>query len=78
MKQWVNVLTLGVGDLGRARRFYEALGWSTNAAPEDDVAFFQRARRSCPSGIALGWLRTAASRTPGLGRGDAGGQRRLP
>lgn len=41
MKQRVNVITLGVGDLGRARRFYEALGWTTNAAADDDVVFFQ-------------------------------------
>ena len=41
MKQRVNVITLGVRDLGRARRFYEALGWKTNAGPEDDVVFFQ-------------------------------------
>ena len=41
MKQRVNLVTLGVGDLVRARRFYEALGWSTNAAPGDDVVFFQ-------------------------------------
>jgi catechol 2,3-dioxygenase-like lactoylglutathione lyase family enzyme len=41
MKQRVNVLTLGVADLQRARAFYEALGWSTGAAPDDDVAFFQ-------------------------------------
>jgi hypothetical protein len=41
VKQRVNLITLGVGDLGRARRFYEALGWSTGAAPEDDVVFFQ-------------------------------------
>ena len=41
MKQRVSLITLGVGDLGRARRFYEALGWSTGAAPGDDVVFFQ-------------------------------------
>lgn len=41
MKQRVSVITLGVRDLGRARRFYEALGWETGAAPEDDVVFFQ-------------------------------------
>ncbi len=41
MKQRVNVITLGVGDLGRARRFYEALGWETRADPDDDVVFFQ-------------------------------------
>jgi hypothetical protein len=31
MKQRVNPIALGVGDLGRARRFCEALGWSTVA-----------------------------------------------
>jgi len=41
MKQRVNLITLGVADLGRARRFYEALGWTTNAAADDDVVFFQ-------------------------------------
>jgi predicted lactoylglutathione lyase len=41
MKQRVNLITLGVADLGRARRFYEALGWTTGADPGDDVAFFQ-------------------------------------
>lgn len=41
MKQRVNLITLGVADLGRARRFYEALGWETGAGPEDDVVFFQ-------------------------------------
>src|SRR5437899_11236536 len=41
MKQRVSLLTLGVADLPRARAFYEALGWTTNAGPEDDVVFFQ-------------------------------------
>jgi hypothetical protein len=41
MKQRVTVITLGVADLERARRFYEALGWRTGAAPADDVVFFQ-------------------------------------
>ena len=41
MKQRVNVITLGVADLERARGFYEALGWRTGAAPGDDVVFFQ-------------------------------------
>jgi catechol 2,3-dioxygenase-like lactoylglutathione lyase family enzyme len=43
MRQRVTVVTLGVRDLARARRFYEALGWSTGAAPGDDVVFFQAA-----------------------------------
>jgi uncharacterized glyoxalase superfamily protein PhnB len=41
MKQRVSLITLGVSDLGRARRFYEALDWKTGANPEDHVAFFQ-------------------------------------
>ena len=41
MKQRVGLITLGVRDLDRARRFYEALGWKTGAAPDDDVVFFQ-------------------------------------
>lgn len=40
MEQRVSLITLGVGDLDRARRFYEALGWRVDAAPED-VVFFQ-------------------------------------
>jgi catechol 2,3-dioxygenase-like lactoylglutathione lyase family enzyme len=39
--QRVSLVTLGVRDLARARRFYEALGWATGAAPADDVVFFQ-------------------------------------
>lgn len=41
MEQRVSVITLGVTDLPRARSFYEALGWTTEAAPTDDVVFFQ-------------------------------------
>jgi catechol 2,3-dioxygenase-like lactoylglutathione lyase family enzyme len=41
MEQRVSLITLGVADLGRARAFYEALGWRTGAAPADDVVFFQ-------------------------------------
>jgi uncharacterized protein len=41
MRQRVSVITLGVSDLARARRFYEAIGWKTGAQPDDDVIFFQ-------------------------------------
>jgi len=41
MEQRVSLITLGVRDLARSRAFYEALGWTTRAAPQDDVAFFQ-------------------------------------
>ena len=41
MEQRLSLVTLGVRDLARARAFYEALGWKTGAAPDDDVVFFQ-------------------------------------
>ena len=41
VEQRVSVITLGTADLARARAFYEALGWRTGAAPDDDVVFFQ-------------------------------------
>ena len=41
MEQRVSLVTLGVSDLERARGFYEALGWTTGAEPDDDVVFFQ-------------------------------------
>jgi predicted lactoylglutathione lyase len=44
MEQRLSLITLGVSDLSRARAFYEALGWHTNAAPDDDVVFFQANR----------------------------------
>ena len=40
MDQRVSLITLGVRDLANARAFYETLGWSTGAAPGDDVVFF--------------------------------------
>jgi predicted lactoylglutathione lyase len=44
MEQRLSLITLGVSDLSRARAFYEALGWHTNAGPDDDVVFFQANR----------------------------------
>jgi catechol 2,3-dioxygenase-like lactoylglutathione lyase family enzyme len=41
MEQRVSLVTLGVRDLARARAFYEALGWQTDAEPGADVVFFQ-------------------------------------
>ncbi|MFC8503237.1 VOC family protein [Pedococcus sp. NPDC057267] len=40
MEQRVSLVTLGVSDLGRARAFYEALGWR-RGDDNDDVVFFQ-------------------------------------
>jgi catechol 2,3-dioxygenase-like lactoylglutathione lyase family enzyme len=36
----VSLVTLGVLDVGRARAFYEALGWS-GESPDGEVVFFQ-------------------------------------
>jgi uncharacterized protein len=67
MEQRLSLITLGVADLQRSRAFYTALGWTTNAAPGDDVVFFQaggmvialwdRARLAEDSGVrdAGGW-----------------------
>jgi hypothetical protein len=67
MEQRVSLATLGVRDLARARAFYEAVGWTTRAKPDDDVVFFQtggmvialwdRARLAEDSGVedAGGW-----------------------
>jgi len=41
VEQRLSLVTLGVRDLPRARGFYEAMGWRTSAAPDDDVVFFQ-------------------------------------
>lgn len=41
MRQRVSLITLGVTDLARSRRFYEALGWTTDAEPDAAVLFFQ-------------------------------------
>ena len=40
MRQRVSLITLGVRDLTRARRFYENLGWERHPSG-DDVVFFQ-------------------------------------
>ena len=41
MEQRLSLVTLGVSDLAQARAFYEGLGWTTRAEPDDDVVFFQ-------------------------------------
>lgn len=41
MEQRISLVTLGVADLERARRFYKALGWTTDAEQGADIAFFQ-------------------------------------
>ena len=41
VEQRLSLVTLGVSDIARSRRFYEALGWSTDSEAGDDVVFFR-------------------------------------
>jgi uncharacterized protein len=41
VEQRLSLITLGVSDLARSRAFYEGLGWTVGAAPDDEVVFFQ-------------------------------------
>jgi uncharacterized protein len=66
MEQRLSLITLGVADLGRARAFYEALGWKTRANPDDDVVFFQAGGTV----VAL-WSRASLAEDTAVG--DAGG-----
>ena len=66
MDQRLSLVTLGVADLAVARRFYEALGWRTGAAPDDDVVFFQAGQMI----LAL-WSRASLAEDSGVE--DSGG-----
>ena len=41
MEQRLSLITLGVADLERSRRFYERLGWRRSMAAAEGVVFFQ-------------------------------------
>ena len=41
MEQRLSIVTLGVRDLARSRKFYEALGWRAANVKSDAVVFFQ-------------------------------------
>jgi len=61
MEQRISLVTLGVRDLGRARAFYEALGWSGAQQPDDEVAFFQA------GGMIFGlWTALGGHGAPGI------------
>ncbi len=40
MQPRLSLVTLGVSDVGRSRRFYETLGFVASTASNEDVAFF--------------------------------------
>lgn len=39
----LNIITLGVSDLGRSSAFYEALGWELSAMSSEHIRFFDTA-----------------------------------
>jgi catechol 2,3-dioxygenase-like lactoylglutathione lyase family enzyme len=41
MEPRISLVTLGVSDVGRSRRFYEALGWKASGASVEGTVFFQ-------------------------------------
>ena len=54
MEQRLSLITLGVLDLARSRRFYEALGWQASAASQPGITFIQL------NGLALALFDRAA------------------
>jgi predicted lactoylglutathione lyase len=68
MEQRVSLITLGVDDLARARAFYEALGWRSNAEPDADIVFFQAGGM-----IFALWDRSNLAHDSGLEAGGSGG-----
>jgi catechol 2,3-dioxygenase-like lactoylglutathione lyase family enzyme len=66
MEQRLSLVTLGVVDLARARRFYEdGLGW-VRGNKDDGVAFYQM-----PGGIFALWSRPALAEDAGVGDSGA-------
>ena len=65
MEQRVSLITLGVADVARARRFYEGLGWQVGLDVEDTV-FFQAG-----GSIVTLWSREALAADSGVD--DPGG-----
>ena len=41
MPERVNIVTLGVADVAKARAFYERLGWRASTASQSSITFFQ-------------------------------------
>ena len=71
MDQRLSLITLGVGDVSRARAFYEALGWHLDGGVDDDsdhVAFFQT-----PGCIVALWGRQQLAEDSGVTDGGGWG-----
>lgn len=67
MRPIVSLLTLGVGDLPRARAFYAALGWRESSQSQESIAFLQ----GLGTHLAL-WSRAELAADSEVGT-DAGG-----
>lgn len=67
MDQRVSLITLGVADLDRSLRFYEALGWR-RGNKDTGVVFFQ-----LPGFILALWSRTALVEDAGVAEGSGFG-----
>jgi predicted lactoylglutathione lyase len=70
MEPRLSLITLGVADLPRARKFYETLGFVASGASQESVTFFSA------GGVVLAlWARAALAEDAGVGdtrRGFAG------
>jgi catechol 2,3-dioxygenase-like lactoylglutathione lyase family enzyme len=65
----VTLITLGISDLARSRRFYEALGFTAASASLGDVVFFQMA-----GGVVLAlWPRQELAKDAQIPAADCGG-----
>jgi predicted lactoylglutathione lyase len=61
VEQRISLVTLGVNDLGKAREFYEAIGWQGAHQPDDEVCFFQA------GGMVFGlWTALGGHGAPGI------------
>jgi hypothetical protein len=61
VEQRISLVTLGVNHLGRARAFYEALGWRGAQQPDDEICFFQA------GGMVFGlWAALGGHGAPGI------------
>lgn len=61
MKQRISLVTVGVTDLNRARRFYETLGWAGGQQPDDEVWVIQA------GGMVFGlWTALGGHGAPGI------------
>lgn len=67
MEPRISLITLGVADLDRSRRFYEALGFRASSVGEDRIYFFQAG----PVGLIV-WSRPELAKDAGVAESGSG------